>query len=49
MTDPLFGGQRFWLLTLVDNHSRSGLAIELGQQLTEDDVVPFLDQVTLQA
>ena len=42
----LVGGQRFRLLTLVDNHSRESLAIEAGQRLTGDDVVRVLEQVT---
>jgi putative transposase len=46
MSDQLVGGQRFRLLTLVDNHSRESLAIEVGQRLTGDDVVRVLEQVT---
>ena len=46
MSDQLVGGQRFRLLTLVDNHSRESLAIEVGQRLTGDDVVRALEQVT---
>ena len=45
MSDQLVGGQRFRLLTLVDNHSRESLAIEVGQRLTGDDVVRVLEQV----
>jgi transposase InsO family protein len=41
-------GQRFRLLTFVDNHSRESLAIEAGQRLTRDDVVRVLEQVTSQ-
>ena len=48
MADQLVGGQRFRLLTLVDNHSRESLAIEVGQRLTGDDVVRVLEQVTSQ-
>jgi len=48
MADQLVGGQRFRLLTLVDNHSRESLAIEAGQRLTGDDVVRVLEQVTAQ-
>ena len=32
MADQLVGGQRFRLLTIVDNHSRESLAIEVGGQ-----------------
>jgi len=46
MSDQLVGGQRFRLVTLVDNHSRESLAIEVGQRLTGDDVVRALEQVT---
>jgi len=46
LRDLAVGGQRFRLLTLVDNHSRESLAIEVGQRLTEDDVVRVLEQVT---
>jgi putative transposase len=46
VSDQLVGGQRFRLLTLVDNHSRESLAIEVGQRLTGDDVVRVLEQVT---
>jgi len=46
MADQLVGGQRFRLLTLVDNHSRESPAIEVGQRLTGDDVVRVLEHVT---
>ena len=46
MADQLVGGQRFRLLTLVDNHSRESLAIEVGQRLTGDDVVRVVGKVT---
>jgi len=46
MSEQLIGGQRFRLLTLVDNHSRKSLAIEVGQRLTGDDVVRILERVT---
>jgi len=45
MADQLFDGQRFRLLTLVDNFSRESLAIRVGQRLTGDDVVEVLEQV----
>jgi putative transposase len=48
MADQLVGGQRFLLLTLVDNHSHESLAIEVGQRLTGDDVVRVLERVTVQ-
>ena len=48
VSDQLVGGQRFRLLTLVDNHSRESLAIEVGQRLTGDDVVRVLEGVASQ-
>jgi len=48
VSDQLVGGQRFRLLTLVDNHSRESLAIEVGQRLTGDDVVRVLEGVVSQ-
>ena len=45
MSDQLFSGHRFCLLTLVDNFSRESLAIEAGQRLTGDDVVRILEPV----
>ena len=46
VSDRLFRGERFRLLTLVDNFSRESLAIEVGQRLTGDDVVKVLERVT---
>jgi len=48
VSDQLVGGQRFRLLTLVDNHSRESLAIDVGQRLTGDDVVRVLEGVASQ-
>jgi putative transposase len=48
MSDQLYSGRRFRLLTLVDNFSRESLAIQAGQRLTGDDVVQILEQVTQQ-
>jgi putative transposase len=48
VSEQLVGGQRFRLLTLVDNHSRESLAIEVGQRLTGDDVVRVLEGVASQ-
>ena len=49
MSDQLFDGRRFRLLTLVDNFTRESLAIRLGQQLKGDDVVTVLEQLTSRA
>ena len=46
MADQLYSGQRFRLLTLVDNFTRESLAIRAGQRFTGDDVVAVLDEVT---
>jgi putative transposase len=46
MADQLFSGQRFRLLTLVDNFSRESLVVRVGQSLTGDDVVRVLEEVT---
>lgn len=45
MSDQLFDGRRFRLLTLVDNFTRESLAIQVGQQLKGDDVVAVLDRI----
>ena len=45
MSDQLFDGRRFRLLTLVDNFTRESLAIRVGQQLTSDDVVATLEAI----
>jgi putative transposase len=45
MSDQLFDGRRFRLLTLVDNFSRESLGIRVGQRLTGDDVVQVLEEV----
>lgn len=46
MSDQIFSGQRFRILTLVDNFSRESLAIRVGESLKGDDVVQILEQVT---
>lgn len=48
MADQLFSGQRFRLLTLVDNFTRESLAIQVGRRLTGDEVVATLEVVTEQ-
>ena len=45
MSERLFDGRRFRLLTLVDNFTRESLAIRVGQRLTGDDVVAALEEV----
>ena len=46
MSDQLFQGQRFRILTLVDNFSRESLALRVGQRYRGDDVVQVLETVT---
>lgn len=45
MSDQLFTAGRIRLFTLVDKFSRESLAIEIGKQLTGDDVVRILEKV----
>jgi putative transposase len=45
VSDRLFDGRRFRLLTLVDNFTRESLAIRLGQRFTGDDVAAVLEQL----
>jgi putative transposase len=45
MSDQLYDGKRFRVLTLVDNCSRKCLALEVGQSLKGADVVRTMDQV----
>jgi len=46
MSDRLHSGERFRLLTLVDNFSRESLSIEVGRRLTGDDVVKVLERIS---
>jgi putative transposase len=46
MADQLFQGQRFRILTLVDNFSRESLAVRAAQRFRGDDVVKVLETVT---
>jgi putative transposase len=46
MADQLYCGQRFRILTLVDNFSRVSLAIHAGKRLTGDHVVQVLERVS---
>ena len=46
MADQLYCGQRFRILTLVDNFSRVSLAIHAGKRLTGDHVVQALQCVS---
>ena len=45
MSDQLFDGRRFRLLTIVDDFTRESLAIEVGSGLRGDDVARVLDRI----
>jgi putative transposase len=45
MSEQLFQGQRFSILTLVDNFSRESLALRCSASFRGDDVVKVLEQV----
>ena len=45
VSDALFNGNKFRALTLVDNHTRECLAIQVGQSLTGDNVVSVLQEI----
>lgn len=45
LADQLFTGQRFGILTLVDNFTRESLAVRAGQQLSGDHAVEALEEV----
>lgn len=45
VSDALFDGKKFRALTVVDNHTRECLAIEVAQSLTGDDVVRVLTNI----
>jgi putative transposase len=44
MSDALFDGQSFWILTLVDCHSRKSLAVALRTNFRAFQVVEILDR-----
>ena len=45
MSDQLFNGRRFRLLTIVDDFTRESLAIEVDRGLRGDDVARVLDRI----
>ena len=45
VSDALFDGKKFRALTVVDNHTRECLAIEVAQSPTGDDVVRVLTNI----
>ena len=48
MSDQLFDGRRFRLLTIVDDFTRESLAIEIDRRLTGDDVARVLDGIKVE-
>ncbi len=47
MSDNLFNGRRFRVLTVVDNFSRECLAIHAGKSLKGEDVVAVMEALRL--
>ena len=45
MSDQLYNGLRLRLLTIVDNHTRESLAINVGQRIRGIEVVKVLEKV----
>lgn len=45
MSDELFDGRKFRLLTIVDHFTRESLAIEVGQRMRGGEVVSVLDRL----
>lgn len=45
VSDALFDGRRFRILTIVDNYSRECLEIEAGQSLKAEDVVRVVERI----
>jgi putative transposase len=48
VSDSLFNGRRFRVLTVVDNYSRECLAMEPGQSLSGGDVVGVMDRLMVE-
>ena len=48
MSDQLFHGRRFGILTLVDYFNRESLALSAAQRFQGDDVVNVLERVSAQ-
>lgn len=48
MSDQLFQGRRFRVLTLVDNFSRESLALRAAERFRGEDVVQVLEEVSAQ-
>ena len=48
MSDELYDGRRIRVLTLVDNHTRESLAIQVSQRIRGIDVVQILEGLVKQ-
>lgn len=48
MSDQMFPGRRFRILTFVDNFSRESLALNVAERFRGDDVVKVLERVSAQ-
>jgi putative transposase len=48
MSEELYNGQRIWLLTLVDNFTREGVAIAVNPHLGGQQVTEILTLVALE-
>ena len=46
MSDQLYDGRRIRLLTIVDNHTRESLAIQVGQRIRGQEVVAVLERIS---
>ena len=48
MSDALFDGKKFRVLTLVDNYSRKSLVLHTGISIKGEDVAEILKKVTFE-
>ena len=46
VSDALFDGRRIRALTVIDNHTRESLAIEVGQRITGEQVVKVMNRIS---
>jgi transposase InsO family protein len=46
VSDALFDGRRIRALTVIDNHTRESLAIEVGQGITGEQVVGVMNRIS---
>ena len=46
VSDQPYDGRRIRVLTIVDNHTRESLALQVGQRIRGIDVVAVLEQIT---